>query len=101
MVGRAVMLETLAMFGNSARVIVTVHAARAMHRAGDNGQCCATQRRDPRREENDGQGGRKDAAHHLCGITSARTGAAILFGMSIVCWFQRIGTSLRFVRRDP
>ena len=53
-----------------------------MHRTGHDGNSGAAQRRDPRREENDGQIERKEAAHHRCGVTSKTIGAAILFGTS-------------------
>ena len=60
-----VMLDALAMLGShGAGVIVTGPARGAMHRAGNDGHSCAAQRRDPRREENDGEIDGKEAAHH-------------------------------------
>lgn len=83
MLRRAVVLDTLVVLSDhGACVIVTGHAAGAMHRARHNGHNCATHRRDPRREENRGQIEGKEAARHRCGITSATIGSAIHFSTS-------------------
>ena len=61
------MLGALVMRGaHCIRAAATCRSRRAMHRAGHEGNRGAAQRRDPRREEDDGQIDGKEAAHHGC-----------------------------------
>lgn len=83
MLRRAVMFNPFTMLcQHCACMIVTGCSTGAMHRASHNGHSCATQRRDPRREEHDGQIEGNEAAHHQFRMTSAMMGAATLFGTS-------------------
>lgn len=68
MLGRAVMLNTLVMPENHGACTIVTGRAGAMHWTGYNRHSCATQRRDPRREENDGQTEGEQSAHHGCQI---------------------------------
>ena len=56
--------------GHCIRAAVTCRSSRAMHRAGHDGNRGTAQRRDPRREEDDGQIDGKEAAHHGCQSTA-------------------------------
>jgi hypothetical protein len=59
------------------RLVVRSHAAGvsmtgcfsvAMHRTGYDGSCCATERRHPRREQDDNELGGKQSAHHAVNL---------------------------------
>ena len=56
--------------GHCIRAAATCSSSRAMHRAGHDENRGAAQRRDPRREEHDGQTDGNEAAHHGCQSTA-------------------------------
>ena len=71
MVRTTVTFSILVMRGSHrVRLVMTCRSSWAMHRAGDDWNSGAAQRRNPRREENYGQVDGEQSAHHGCQSTA-------------------------------